>query len=60
MKALVFNTPVNNAVELIGRIAVASEEIRGMPEVFQNVWISMRQRCDVLIVADGRKIEYLL
>ncbi|GFY10795.1 uncharacterized protein TNCV_1123181 [Trichonephila clavipes] len=36
--------PVNNAEELVARIAVAAGEIRNSPGVFQNVWMSMRRR----------------
>ncbi|GFX86254.1 uncharacterized protein TNCV_2561361 [Trichonephila clavipes] len=44
MKSLVYDTPVDNAEELVARIAVAAGEIRNSPGVFQNVRMSMRRR----------------
>ena len=41
MKSLVYDTPVDNAEELVARIAEAAGEIRDMPGVFQNVLTSM-------------------
>ncbi|GFV03492.1 uncharacterized protein TNCV_5060331 [Trichonephila clavipes] len=46
MKSLVYDTPVDNAEELVARIAVAAGEIRNSPGVFQNVRMSMRRRCE--------------
>ena len=45
MKKLVYDAPVENAEDLVARIAEADGEIRNMPGVFQNVWIFMRRRC---------------
>ncbi|GFT95408.1 transposable element Tc3 transposase [Trichonephila clavipes] len=44
MKSLVYDTPVDNAEELVARIAVAAREIRNSPGIFQNVRMSMRRR----------------
>lgn len=60
LKSLVYDTPVDNAEELVARIAVAAGEIRDMPGVFQNVRMSMRRRCEACIVARGRNFEHLL
>ncbi|GFT21471.1 uncharacterized protein TNCV_2307291 [Trichonephila clavipes] len=60
MKSLVYDTPVDNAEELVARIAVAAGEIRNSPGVFQNVRMSMRRRCEACIVARGRNFEHLL
>ncbi|GFV83849.1 uncharacterized protein TNCV_387571 [Trichonephila clavipes] len=58
MKSLVYDTPVDNAEELVARIAVAAGEIRNSPGVFQNVRMSMRRRCEACIVARGRNFTY--
>ncbi|GFW85226.1 DUF4817 domain-containing protein [Trichonephila clavipes] len=60
IKSLVYDTPVDNAEELVARIAVAAGEIRNSPGVFQNVRMSMRRRCEACIVARGRNFEHLL
>ena len=60
MKTLIYNIPVDNAQEPVARIAVAAGEIRDMPGVFQNVWISMCRRCEVCIVTGRRNFEHLL
>ncbi|GFT04312.1 uncharacterized protein TNCV_1928731 [Trichonephila clavipes] len=60
MKSLVYDTPVDNAEELVARIAVAAGEIRNSPGVFQNVRMSKRRRCEACIVARGRNFEHLL
>ena len=60
MKSLVYDTPVDNAEELVARIAVAAGEIRNSPGIFQNVRRSMRRRCEACIVARGRNFEHLL
>ena len=54
------DTPVDNAEKLVARIAVAAGEIRALLGLFQNVWISMRQRFKVCIAAGGRNFEHLL
>ncbi|GFY22248.1 putative DD41D transposase [Trichonephila clavipes] len=48
MKLLVYDTPVDNAEELVARIAVAAGEIRNSPGVFQNVRMSMRRRYNLV------------
>ncbi|GFU71600.1 uncharacterized protein TNCV_3035401 [Trichonephila clavipes] len=60
MKSLVYDTPVDNAEELVARIAVAAGEIRNSPGVFQNVRMSMCRICEACIVARGRNFEHLL
>ena len=44
IKMLLSDTPIENGEELVERIAEAAEEIRDMPIVCQNVWISMPRR----------------
>ena len=51
MKTLVLDTPIDNAEELVTRIAVAAGEIRDMPRVFHNVQISMRRRYEMCFEA---------
>ena len=41
MKTLVYDTPVDNAEELVARIAVAAGEIRDMAGVLHNICIPM-------------------
>ena len=60
MKTLVYDTPVDNAEELVAEIAVAAREIRVILGVFQNVRIFMLRRCEVCIVADGGSFKSLL
>ena len=60
MKTLVSDSPVDSAKDLIARIAVAAEEIRDMPGVFQNVRISMSLSFEVCIVSGERNFESLL
>ena len=60
MKTLVYETPVDNAEELVSRFAVAAGEIRDTPGLFQNIRNSMRRRCEAYIEVGGRNFERFL
>ena len=60
MKTQVYDTLIDNAEELVARIAVAAEKIRDKPGVFQNVRTSMGRRCEVCVVVGGRNFEHFL
>ena len=60
IRTLAYDTPVDSAEELVARTSVVAREIRNMPEVFQNLQISMRRRCEVRFVAGGRNFGLLL
>ena len=60
MKTLVYDTPVDNAEELVSRIAVDAGEIRDTPGLFQNIQNSMRRRCEACIEVGGRNFEQFL
>ena len=60
MKALVYDTLVDNTEELVARITVAAEEIQDMLGVFQNVQISISWRCELCIVSGRGGCKILL
>ena len=57
---LVYDIPVDNAEEPVGRVAVAARENQDIPGLFQNVWVSTSGRCDVCIKSGGRNLECLI
>ena len=59
MKAMVYETTVDSAMDLVARISVAAESIRKMPGIFQNIRLSMKRRCELCILAHNWQNEYL-
>lgn len=52
-------TPIGGDLEeLVAQFAVATGEIRDMPEMFQNIWNSMFHRREAYIEVDGRNFEH--
>lgn len=60
MKSLVYDTPVNSAVDLVARISIAAATIRETPGIFEHVRSSMSRRCRACIHANGRNFEHFL
>ena len=60
MKNLVYETPVDSEIELVGRIVAAAEEIAEIPDVFQSVRQSLHERCVKCTEVNGGNFEQLL
>lgn len=60
LKSLVYETPVQNEMDLIARIVAAADNLRTMPGVFQRMRISGRRRCGICIDHGGRNFEQFL
>ena len=60
IKSLVYETPVLDEETLLARILVASDEVRGMPDVFGRVRQSFLHRCNACIECGGRHFEHTL
>ena len=60
MKDLVFETPIDNEMDLGASIAAAAGTVRDMPSVFENVRQSMQRRCEAYVSVNGRNFEHLL
>ena len=50
----------SNAETLLARILAASDEVRGMPDVFGRVRQSFLHRCNACIECGGRHFEHIL
>ncbi|GFV92862.1 hypothetical protein TNCV_1347111 [Trichonephila clavipes] len=57
---VVYETPIPSVEDLIARISVATEKIRNMPEIFQNVKNSMQRHCQACQTASGRHFKHQL
>lgn len=60
IKALVYETTINSAEELVARIVAAAGEVKDTPNVFDKIRSSMRRRCEACITANGRNFEHFL
>lgn len=60
VKAIVYETPVNNVEELRERIVGAFERVRGTVGIFERVRQSMLQRCNLCVELGGHQFEHLL
>jgi len=60
MKNMIYETPVESPIELVGRIVTAAEEIAEIPTVFQSVRQSFHERCVKCIEVNGGHFEQLL
>ena len=60
MKDLVYATPVESEEDLVGRIVDSAGIISEMPNVFEDVWRSLDERCAKCIKVNGANFEQLL
>ena len=60
IKTLVYETPVETEIELIGRIVAAAGDIAENHQMMSRVQQSFQRRCQVCIDAGGRHFEQLL
>ena len=60
IKTLVYETPVETEIELIGRIVAAAGDIAENHQMMSRVQQSFQRRCQVCIDAGGRHFELLL
>ncbi|GBM36967.1 hypothetical protein AVEN_153916-1 [Araneus ventricosus] len=60
MKSLVYKMPVDSAVDLVVRIAVAADKINTTPGIFEMVRQSFLCRCELCNDTCGRHLEHLL
>jgi hypothetical protein len=60
MKENVYTTEVEDREDLLRRIRIAAEYIRGQPWLFIDVANSIRRRCEVCLCAEGCHFEHLL
>ena len=59
IKILVYKTPVPDEETLLTRILAASDEVRGMPDVFGRVHQFFLHRCNACIECGGRHFEHI-
>lgn len=60
MKTLVYETPIETEMELVGRIAVAAGDIAEDRRILSRWQGSLQRRCDLCIRVGGRHFEQLL
>lgn len=60
MKTLVYETPIETEMELVGRIAVAAGDIAEDRRMLSRWQGSLQRRCDFCIQVGGRHFEQLL
>lgn len=60
MKQLVYETPVETEVDLMGRIVAAAGQIAETPDIFSEVRQNFRRRLDFCIAAEGGHFEHVL
>jgi len=60
VKALVYDTPVQNEETLLARILTACEMIRTNPGIFERMRQILLRRCHACIASQGRHFEQLL
>jgi hypothetical protein len=60
MKENVCATEVEDREDLLRRIRIAAEDIRGQPRLFINVRNTIRRHCEVCLRAEGGHFEHLL
>ena len=60
IKSLVYETPVPGEETLLARILAASDEVRGITDVFGRVHQSFLHRCNACIARVGRHFEHIL
>jgi hypothetical protein len=60
MKENVHATEVENREDLLRRIRIDAEDIRGQPRLFIDVRNTIRRRCEVYLRAEGGHFEHLL
>jgi hypothetical protein len=60
MKENVYATEFEDREELLRRIRIAAEDIRGQPRLFIDVRNSIRRRCEVCFSAEGGHFDHLL
>ncbi|GBN54180.1 hypothetical protein AVEN_36177-2 [Araneus ventricosus] len=56
VKSLVYETPVNNAEDIVASIAAAAGEVQDTPDIFSDVRSSKRRRCEAHFTALGRNL----
>ena len=60
LKALVYQTPIQDVQSLGAHIMAGCETIRNTPGIFQRIRDSIRWQVDACINADGEHFEHLL
>ena len=60
MKDLVYATPVESEMDLVGRIVDSVGRVAEMPNVFENVRRSLFNRCATCIEVNGGHFEQFL
>lgn len=60
MKAAVYDTPVESALDLVARIVCAAADIQANAGVYERVRQSMIRRCNACIACHGGNFEHLL
>lgn len=60
LKALVYETPVPNQQELLGRVMAASAQVQDIPGIFHRVRQSMKNRAQLCTEQRGGHFEQLL
>ncbi|GBO29564.1 hypothetical protein AVEN_103651-1, partial [Araneus ventricosus] len=60
MKTLVCETSIDSVEDVVVRISVGAERMRDTAGIFQNVWNSMRRRCESCVTASGSNFGSLL
>ena len=60
LKNMIYQTPVESEVELIGRLVDAAARITETPGVFERVRHSLSRRLQACIEANGQNFEHLL
>lgn len=60
VKSLVYETPIPNAEELLGRVMAACAHVQDMPGIFHRVRTSMNNRAQLCMEQNGRHIEPLM
>ena len=60
IKSLVYEIPVPDEERLLARILAASDEVRGMPDVFGRVRQSFLHRCYACNKCGARHFEHIL